>query len=474
MNVQELLEQAGIQPKKVSNTKGGEYHSPCPGCGGEDRFHVWPEQNNGKGSYWCRGCGKGGDNIQFLIDFENLSFIEACQQLGRPLPESRALKTPTFPRREKAFTPSTYSDPGDTWCARAGKFVSWAHNHLMQHPDQLAWLAQRGISAETAKRFQLGWNPGEKGKDIYRPRKTWGLAPETKEDGKPRKLWIPIGLVIPHFTADNSITRIRIRRSDPIAFGPRYYVLPGSSMATMKIERAGDGDVGDRFSWFVYIIVEAELDAAAVWQAAGNAAGVVAVGSAQTKPDQEAFKALSNCNIILNALDFDEAGATAVWNWWAATFPHSERWPVPEGKDPGEAYKAGVDLRTWILAGLPKPDQDRRQASPEASKEEQEAPADGDDTTAAVLSNLAPTVAELYELLKTAPAWIKKAGNNAYARINEEWEKKNWGASRRISELVFMDPDVIRYLDLHPASRITAKNFLSIAVILKLNREVTT
>ncbi len=454
MNVIELLERAGIQPKKVSGTNGGEYHSPCPTCGGEDRFHVWPEQNHGKGSYWCRGCGKGGDNIQFLIDFENLSFVEACQQLGRPLPESRALKTPIFPRGKKAFTPSTYSDPGDTWCARAGKFVSWAHNHLMQLPDQLTWLAQRGISAETAKRFRLGWNPGEKGKDIFRPRETWGLTPETKEDGEPRKLWIPIGLVIPHFTADSSVIRIRIRRPDPITFGPRYYVLPGSSMATMKIERAADG--GDFFSWSVYVVVEAELDTVAVWQAAGKIAGVVAVGSAQTKPDQETYQVLSNCSIILNALDFDEAGATAAWNWWAATFSHSERWPVPEGKDPGEAYKAGVDLQAWILAGLPKLDQDRRPASSEASGEEQKTPADDN----AVKSNLIKSVAELYELLKTSPARIKKAGDNIHAEINKEWEKKNWAASKRISDLVFMDPDVSQYLNLHPASNITAKNFL--------------
>ena len=52
MNVIELLQQKSIVPKKVSNTNGGEYHSACPGWGGEKRFHVWTEQNKGKGSYW--------------------------------------------------------------------------------------------------------------------------------------------------------------------------------------------------------------------------------------------------------------------------------------------------------------------------------------------------------------------------------------------------------------------------------------
>ena len=79
MNVLELVGIAGISPKKVASTKGGEYHSACPACGGNDRFHVWPEQHGGNGSYWCRRCSKSGDNIQFLIDFEGLKGYSARQ-----------------------------------------------------------------------------------------------------------------------------------------------------------------------------------------------------------------------------------------------------------------------------------------------------------------------------------------------------------------------------------------------------------
>jgi phage/plasmid primase-like uncharacterized protein len=50
--------------KHVSANKGGEYHSPCPVCGGNDRFHVWPNQDGGEtaqragvpGTWWCRAC----------------------------------------------------------------------------------------------------------------------------------------------------------------------------------------------------------------------------------------------------------------------------------------------------------------------------------------------------------------------------------------------------------------------------------
>ena len=40
--------------------------------------------------------------------------------------------------------------------------------------------------------------------------------------------------------------------------------------------------------------------------------------------------------------------------WWSSHFSEIwKRWPVSAGKDPGEAFKNGVDLRVWILGGLP-------------------------------------------------------------------------------------------------------------------------
>lgn len=37
----------GTKIKKASARFGGEYHSPCPKCGGKDRFCVFPEQPGG-------------------------------------------------------------------------------------------------------------------------------------------------------------------------------------------------------------------------------------------------------------------------------------------------------------------------------------------------------------------------------------------------------------------------------------------
>jgi len=72
-NLLDLISADGGALKKQATTGGGEYAGACPWCGGADRFRVWP----GTGRYWCRGCGKAGDAIQYLRDRRGLSFIEA-------------------------------------------------------------------------------------------------------------------------------------------------------------------------------------------------------------------------------------------------------------------------------------------------------------------------------------------------------------------------------------------------------------
>jgi hypothetical protein len=101
-----------------------------------------------------------------------------------------------------------------------------------------------------------------------------------------------------------------------------------------------------------YVIVESELDGLLLWQEVGDLVGVIALGNAQAHPDIETHKALEQAEAILIALDTDEAGARASWQWWAKQYRQARRWPVINGKDPSEAFKNGLDIRTWTLAGL--------------------------------------------------------------------------------------------------------------------------
>jgi hypothetical protein len=84
----------GITLKRVAPTNGGEYVSPCPDCGGDDRFHVWPNEGS-NGRFWCRQCGKSGDMIEFLRWQKGMSFKEACESVGKHLPQRRRIVTDT-------------------------------------------------------------------------------------------------------------------------------------------------------------------------------------------------------------------------------------------------------------------------------------------------------------------------------------------------------------------------------------------
>ena len=438
MNTFDLVSKK-VNLKKASSTHGGEWQGPCPACGGNDRFHVWPNQNEGKGGYWCRACGKTGDNIQFLIDFEGMNFKEACTYLNITMADRPADYTPPPPRKQE-FQPTQHSNPADLWQEKAGKFVSWAQNNLKENKFALAWLAARGITAEAAEQARLGWNLGENGKDIFRARSAWGLPELLKENGKPRMLWIPQGLVIPYII-DEKIQRIRIRREEG---EPRYYVIPGSAMPVMIIGR-------DRRA---FVIVESELDAIAC-AAASPLAGAVAMGSVAAKPDAATYAILKGAVQILNALDYDRAGAKA-HEWWQEQFDKCDRWPVPQGKDPGEAVALGIDLGKWIEAGLP-PILTISAAAKTGTQETKKPVVTPAQPEAQLPAGTPPLLAELWQLLRANPG-VKIINQPDRFTILRNGK---YGGAGRINYLVMREQEVTDYLFAHPDQEIGWQNLMT-------------
>lgn len=452
--VVELAMESGIAVKKVASTNGGEWAGACPGCGGTDRFRIWPEQNHEKGgAYWCRGCEKAGDSIQFLRDFRGMDYRQACTELDRPVGEGSRIPGPVTPRpkpsrKQRPARPASSPDGVDErlWRTKAEKLVGWAHDHLMKNEKQLAWLEARGIHKRAAKDHLLGWNPGENGRPaVFRPRASWGLPPKMR-NGKRKRLWIPRGFVIPALSIDGRLMRVRIRRIDEDLserFDQRYVVVEGSSMGAMVLG-------ADRQA---FVVVEAELDAVAVFASAGELAGAVAVGSSSTKPDSTADELLDSSQAVLVALDFDAAGAGA-WPWWQRTYRQAVRWPAPAGKDPGEAFAAGVNLYDWVLAGLP-PGVRIGRSGLEKQKRREGKPADA--APAAVAAE--GPVGELAALLQKYP--VQVLNTNERTAILKPMRWVNEKVERRVSELVFFDPQVREHLAAHPADVIDGKNLLT-------------
>lgn len=374
----DLFRADGLEAKKKTAT---EWASPCPACGGRDRCSIWPDDHEGRGYYWCRRCGAQGDGIQYLRDYRGMKYSEACRAVGVAVQPN--LAPPRFapgPNRRDRLEPKSKAAPeqGGTenkgsgqpdralWRQKATAFASWAHTRIWENQAALAWLAGRGLPAEAVQRYGLGWNPGERGQGgIIRARSSWGLPEQTKPDGKPRHLWLPVGLVIPQLGTDadgkSFARRLRIRRPEEerARFNPqqKFFVVPGSEMDALYLPHRQPRGEGIR----VIAVVESELDALLLHHLAGDLMGVAAAMTSTVKALPPAlFADLEKADCILVALDFDEpdkqgsrAGAEG-WPRWRETFPRAKRWPVPAGKDPGEAHEKGEDLRLWLLAGLPE------------------------------------------------------------------------------------------------------------------------
>lgn len=348
---------AGLKKKTAS-----EWAGPCPECGGRDRFIVWVH----KAAWYCRGCEISGDAVEFLRRFEGKSCKEAhelagvdcrsincqvrerCQGGGKVVRRRERLQAPAEAKRE-GFQPAEANDPAKTWADKASKLIEHAHAALTGNAEQLAYLAGRGLDLEAVTRYRLGWLD----QDHYRARSAWGLEDVRKDDGTLKKLWLPRGIVIPFFDATGTPERIRIRRPQVKDGEPRYYWVPGSGDNVPVIG-------ADRQA---FVVVESDLDALLVHHLAGDVVGAIPLGTCSAKPKAGTMAALQQALAILVALDFEpRVNATTLRNenpggkaadWWVQNFEQAKRWPVPAGKDPGEFFESGGDLRAWVLAGLP-------------------------------------------------------------------------------------------------------------------------
>jgi DNA primase len=325
MNLLDLVEEMGWEPRRTSSGRGGEYHCPCPVCGGDDRFMFWPQTNH----YWCRQCKAKGDAIQFCRDFQKLSFRDAYAKTKKDLPGSLSQSPKQLPDQSPIRFPSC------SWQDKARAFTESSHQRLLIDKTAMKLIMKRGLSVNTIKKNQIGWNPVK----MFHRRADWGL----EETEARQRICLPAGIAIPTFEG-KEILKLKIRKSDwkKGDFYGKYYEVPGSS-AMLTIF----GDLSSE----VAVIVEAEIDAMLVIQEVGDLCSCVALGGAQKKPSHSLRQWLLNRKLILFALDFVEAGKRE-YSYWQQYYPNLEPWPVPEEKSPGDYFTKGGDLRMWMSSGL--------------------------------------------------------------------------------------------------------------------------
>ncbi|TEU15143.1 MAG: hypothetical protein E3J21_14045 [Anaerolineales bacterium] len=309
--------------KRAASTKGGEYVGPCPFCGGEDRFNVWP--NDDPPHWWCRQCEKRGDAIDYVKQRDSVGFITACQHLGG---EGARLKSVTVVKGK----PVVRAGPqplNEEWQTAAVQIMVDCAAALWEPEGERArcWLNERGLADETLKRHFIGFN---------------------KADRKLHGLWVPRGITIPHWQESlNRIWGIKIRRSTN---GPDKYRAVKHSRPCLYL---ADNLVGHE----VGVICEGEFDALLLAQEVGDPStgsgqalvGVVALGSAANKVRaiDAGLPFLLEVNRLLVATDNDEEGERAAAYLLERT-RRARRLRVPEGNDVTDYWKGGGDLREWV------------------------------------------------------------------------------------------------------------------------------
>lgn len=325
MNLLDLL-RGEISLRKVASTDGGEYAGLCPWCGGEDRFRVWPRGERPR--YWCRQCGRKGDAIQYLRDRRRLTFRQACERLGKPLPQRSSQRSTPQP-------PPLAKPPGSAWQTRARAFIERCE-HTLWSPagtQALAYLHRRGPTDETIREARLGYHPTEQ----WEAPGQWGLPADTK------KIHLLQGVVFP-WQVGSEVWRVTFRRDgNNIPKEARYRPIAGGGKPLYQINALRPN--------LPAMVVEGELDALSVTQEAGDLLAVVATGSTAGGRLERWIGRLALCSTVLLSFDADAAGdEAAVW-WLKALGPRAKRWR-PYWEDANAMLQGGVDLRTWVREGL--------------------------------------------------------------------------------------------------------------------------
>jgi DNA primase len=322
----------------VKLTKAGrEFKGCCPFHHEKTpSFYV----NDDKSFYHCFGCSAHGDAIRWMTEQQGLPFIDAVKELA----QAAGMEMPAQDRQsvERAERAKGLHD----LMADAAQFFTDQLNGIAG-AEARAVLERRGIKAETARAFGMGYSPDSRGK----------LREELKSYGDPAL--IESGMLIKVDDKEpydrfrgRLMIPIRDARGRVIAFGgrvigqgePKYLNSPDTPLfdkgrTLYNLDRAAPAS---RKSSRI-IVVEGYMDVIALAQA-GFGEAVAPLGTALTEHQLERLWRLSDVPIL--CFDGDSAGQKAAIRAALRALPglapgRSLRFvTLPEGQDPDDLVRA--------------------------------------------------------------------------------------------------------------------------------------
>jgi DNA primase len=267
--------------------------------------------------YHCFGCGANGTAISFLMEYNNMGFVEAVENLA-----ARAgLDVP----REGGGVPARKESELAEYHELLELVIDYYRRQLKEHPQSpraVEYLKSRGLTGELAARFELGYAPP--GWDNL-------ISALGKSDAAQQRL-LRTGMLIQregggHYDRfrDRIMFPIRDHRGRAVGFGgrvlddstPKYLNSPETPVFHKGRELYGlhllRGTSPARL-----IVVEGYMDALALAQF-GIPGAVATLGTAATREHLERLFRITSR--VLFCFDGDDAGRRAGWRALETALP---------------------------------------------------------------------------------------------------------------------------------------------------------
>ena len=316
--------------------KGTEFAACCPFHNEKTpSFNV----NRRKQVYLCRGCGESGNAISFLMAFNNLSFVEAVEDLA-------AFVGIDVPREEAGDY--TVVDKEDS--ARLYKILGSVADFYAEQlrgadgKKAIEYLKARGISGEVVRTFSLGYAPQAWDALISRFDRSALIDAGmlvVRDDGK----------VYDRFRG-RLVFPIRDKRKRVIGFGgrvlddslPKYLNSPETPVFSKSKELYGLCELLEKKSRPGRIlVVEGYMDVIALAQyGIDNAVATLGTATSKTQVDL-LFRFAAE---LVFCFDGDHAGRQAAWKGVDAALPclrdgrQIKVMLLPQGEDPDSLVRS--------------------------------------------------------------------------------------------------------------------------------------
>ncbi len=197
------------------------------------------------------------------------------------------------PRESKPRRRPPVTAPPAVWQRRAASWVVYAQAQLAGSPGA-AFLQRRGITMETARSFQLGWNPAP-------------VAEAGTRWGQDKPIHIPQGVIFPHIV-EHTVYALKVRVNLGNSGGPKWSAVRGGKTCLWGIDRVP----GPAY----LLLCESELDLLVAWQELRAVVAVALTGGAGKAHFPPAHEArFMQYHQVLIAFDNDAAGRQATQRW---------------------------------------------------------------------------------------------------------------------------------------------------------------